>query len=109
MNPINFTISDKEILDLLSNYDKSKYDLIINKALKIGLIALKDIETVGNVDYVEKEFQKFKGDLEKEFIVLKEDFSKKLNEADELIKDKLSKSFDQETGIMPQVLERYLG
>ena len=68
MQPITITISDKEILDLLSNYDSSKRELMIIKALKVGLIALKDIETVGNVDYVEKEFQKFKGDLDKEFL-----------------------------------------
>ena len=109
MNPITLTITDPEILDLLSFYEPDKHQTIILKALKVGLIALRDIETVGNVDYVEKEFQKFKGDLDKEFVLLKDEFSLKLKETDDLIKDKLKGSFDPETGIMPQVLERYLG
>jgi len=109
MEPISITISDAEILDLLSNYKEDKRDLAITKALKIGLIALKDIETVGNVDYVEKEFQKFKADLDKEFISLKDEFQNKLKETDEIIKDKLNRNFDPETGIMQQVLKQYLG
>jgi len=109
MQPITITISDKEILDLLSNYDSSKRELMIIKALKVGLIALKDIETVGNVDYVEKEFQKFKGDLDKEFLHLKDEFQNKLEETDELIQKKLTDNFDPETGIMSRVMKQYLG
>lgn len=102
-------ITDKEILDLLSAYAPDKQEAITLKALKIGLIALKDIESVGNVDYVEKEFQKFKSDLDKEFIILKEGFSKTLQETDDLIKEKLKNNFDPETGIMSRVMDRYLG
>jgi len=109
MQQINFTITDEEILDLLSVYDEKKRETMIYKALRIGLIALKDIETVGNIDYVEKEFEKFKNNLDKEFLVLKDDFSKKLKEADELIENKFSRNFDPKTGIMPQVMEKYLG
>ena len=109
MQPIIITISDKEILDLLSNYDSSKHELMINKALKVGLIALKDIESTGNVDYVEKEFQKFKGDIDKEFLLLKEEFQKKLQETDDVIQKKLSENFDPKIGIMPRVMEQYLG
>lgn len=102
-------IDDKEILDLLLAYDEAKRNNIALKALKIGLVALKNIETTGNVDYVEKEFNRFKNDLDKQFLVLSESFNKNLEEADNLIKDKLSKNFDPENGIMPQVLNRYLG
>lgn len=102
-------ISDKEILELLSAYAPDKREEITLKALRIGLIALKDIESVGNVDYVEKEFQKFKSDLEKEFGLLKEGFSKTLQETDDLIKEKLKNNFDPETGIMSRVMDRYLG
>lgn len=109
MDQYVLNIKDKEILDLISLYDEKIREKVLLKALKIGLIALKDIETVGNVDYVEKEFSKFKNDLEKEFLVLKEDFEKKLKEADELIKEKLKTNFDPEIGIMPQVLKQYLG
>lgn len=102
-------ISDKKILELLSAYAPNKREEITLKALRIGLIALKDIESVGNVDYVEKEFQKFKSDLEKEFGLLKEGFSKTLQETDDLIKEKLKNNFDPETGIMSRVMDRYLG
>lgn len=106
---ITITISDSEIIELLSIYDQNKRESVLLRALRVGLIALKDIETIGNVDYVEKEFQKFKGDLDKEFVLLKEDFANKLKETDDLIKDKLKSSFDPEIGIMPKVLDRYLG
>ncbi len=109
MQQINFTISDEEILDLLSVYDEKKRETMIYKALRIGLIALKDINTIGNVDYVEKEFQKFKVDIDKEFNTFKEEFQKKLEETDELIQKKLNENFDPKIGIMPQVMERYLG
>lgn len=109
MQQINFTITDEEILDLLSVYDEKKRETMIYKALRIGLIALKDINTIGNVDYVEKEFQKFKGELDKEIINFKDEFQKKLEETDELIQKKLNENFDPKIGIMPRVMERYLG
>lgn len=101
--------TDQEIINLLSAYDENKRQIVSLKALRIGLIALKDMESAGNVDYVEKEFQKFKGELNKEFSSLKGEFAKKLEETDVLIKEKLEKNFDPQTGIMPKVLERYLG
>src|SRR3989344_4654940 len=106
---LELNITDKEILELLYAYAPDKQEAITLKALKIGLIALKDIESIGNVDYVEKEFQKFKSDLDKEFITLKEGFSKTLQETDDLIKEKLKNNFDPETGIMSRVMDRYLG
>jgi len=106
---ITLIINDREILELLSNYASEKRETIALKALRIGLIALKDIESIGNVDYVEKEFQKFKNDLDKEFVTLKESFSKTLEETDEIIREKLKSNFDPESGIMSQVLEKYLG
>lgn len=106
---ITVTINDVEIIELLSIYESDKRESVILKALRVGLIALKDIETVGNVDYVEKEFQKFKGDLDKEFLYLKDEFQNKLKETDELIQKKLNENFDPKIGIMPQVMERYLG
>ena len=94
----SLVIKDKETLDLLSAYDEAKRQEMALKALRVGLVALKNIETVGNVDYVEKEFLK-----------LSETFNKKLEEADTLIKDKLAKNFDPKSGMMSQVLNRYLG
>lgn len=109
MDKFELTITDQEILELISNYKEDKRDIAVLKALKVGLVALKDVETVGNVDYVEKEFQKFKTDLDKEFLLLKEEFASKLKETDELVADKLKGSFDPDSGIMPRVLDKYLG
>ena len=103
--PITVSLTDSEILDLLSIYEPEKRETIILKALRIGLIALKDIESVGNVDYVEKEFQKFRGDLEKQFVLLNDSFNKTLLDTDTLIKEKLKSSFDSEVGILPRVLD----
>jgi len=105
----NLQITDKDILELIFSYPQEKQNEIVLKALKIGLIALKDAQIVGNVDYVKNEFLKFKTDLEKEFIELRQQFSEKLKEADEMIKKELENKFDPQTGILTQVLEKYLG
>lgn len=106
---ITLNITDGEILELLSGYTSEKRESVALKALKIGLIALKDIESAGNIDYVEKEFQKFKTDIDKEFISLKDGFAKTLQETDERIKERLKSNFDPEKGIMAQVMKQYLG
>jgi len=107
--PITLNITDSELLELLYSYAPDKREAAALKALKVGLIALKDIESTGNVDYVEKEFNKFKTGIEKEFGLLKEGFEKTLQDTDEMIKTKLEKNFDPDTGIMQTVLNRYLG
>ncbi|MFA6458255.1 MAG: hypothetical protein WCV72_02590 [Patescibacteria group bacterium] len=107
--PFSLTITDPEILALLEAYKPDQREAAALKAIKIGLIALKDMETVGNVDYVEKEFQKFRQGLEIELKNLKEEFAKKLEDADKLIQNQLEKNFDSKDGVLPHVLERYLG
>lgn len=109
MSQFLLATTDPEILALLANYEEGKREAAALKALKIGLIALKDMETAGNVDYVEKEFQKFRAELEKELIKLKKEFDEKLDAADKLIQGKLNASFDPEIGILPRVLKLYLG
>ncbi|MCS7093438.1 MAG: hypothetical protein NZL96_03400 [Patescibacteria group bacterium] len=109
LNKLIITITDKEIIDLILNYNESEREKIIIRALKIGLIALKNIETTTNVDYVEKEFQKFISQVDKEFIQLKNEFENRLKETDELIQKKLTENFDPQSGLMSRVLEQYLG
>lgn len=106
---INLKISDQEIINLINFYDEDERDIIALKALKIGLIALKDMKTASNVDYVEKEFNKLKSNIDKTISKLDEDLENRFEEAEKIIHDKLNKNFDPETGIMPIILEKYLG
>jgi hypothetical protein len=101
--------NDPEIISLINFYDTKKRDIVALKALKIGLIALKDMETAGNVDYVEKEFNKLKVGIDKSISKLDENLELKFEEAEKLISDKLTKNFDPETGIMSRILDNYLG
>lgn len=102
-------VNDQEILRLLDAYEPNKRDIVANKALRIGLIALKDMESAGNVDYVEKEFEKFKTNLNKEIESIKEDFTKRLSEADKVIEERFKSHFDPDNGVMSRVLSKYLG
>lgn len=109
MSSYNLQITDKDILELIFSYPEDKRETVILRALKIGLIALKDVQTIGNIDYVKNEFLKFKTDIEKEFLILKQEFADKLKETDEIIKKELENKFNPQTGILNQVLEKYLG
>ncbi len=90
-------IRDQEIVNILSETEESKREELILKAFKVGLIALKNASTAGNVDYVEKEFSKFKAHVENTLENVKKDLD-----------DKISGVFEED-GIFPQVLKEYLG
>lgn len=109
MEEFNIKVTDSETLKLLEFYESDKRDVVASKALRIGLIALKDMESAGNVDYVEKEFEKFKVGMNKQLEALQKDFVGKLSEADKLIEEKLNSHFNPDDGIMNKVLNRYLG
>ena len=55
----NFTTLDKDIHSYFADMSESDdMDKKFEHALKVGVVAARTIETVGNVDYVEKEFNK---------------------------------------------------
>ncbi len=55
----NFTTIDKDIHSYFADLTESDdMDKKFEHALKVGVVAARTIETVGNVDYVEKEFNK---------------------------------------------------
>lgn len=55
----NFTTLDKDIHSYFANMSESDdMDKKFEHALKVGVVAARTIDTVGNVDYVEKEFNK---------------------------------------------------
>jgi len=55
----DFTTSERDIHSYFANLPESEdLDKKLEYALKVGVIAAKTIETAGNVDYVEKEFNK---------------------------------------------------
>ncbi len=55
----DFTTTDKDIHSYFANMPESEdIDKKFEHALKVGVVAAKTIDTAGNVDYVEKEFNK---------------------------------------------------
>lgn len=110
MEKFTLEVVDSEVLKLIEAYDSSeKRQIATLKALKIGLIALKDMEHAGNVDYVEKEFDKFKISLNKEVSEIKDEFVKKLETADKQIEERFANHFSPENGLMGRILDKYLG
>jgi len=57
----NLVISNSEVYDFLSESKDDPDALVhlVQKGLIIGCMGLKRMEIVGNIDYIEKEFQKF--------------------------------------------------
>jgi hypothetical protein len=63
----NLSIDDAEIFDVLSSQDAIERPLFIKRALKIGVIALRDVIVAEKVDYVKREFDSLCAELDKIF------------------------------------------
>ncbi|MFQ5932573.1 MAG: hypothetical protein ACE5MM_09205, partial [Nitrospiraceae bacterium] len=71
---------------------------LLDRVLKVGVLALETVGTSVNVDYVEKEFERLVNQVES---------SGQLHVRE--IKDALDRIFSDEAGALPAVLRRYLG
>ncbi|MEX0621691.1 MAG: hypothetical protein WD187_01750 [Candidatus Woykebacteria bacterium] len=90
-------IEDAEVASIVEGLAEKEKAETVRKALKVGLIAMKNVGVTENVDYVEKEFSKVKNHVEK----LLEDTTTEID-------NRLDKIFS-ENGVMPLVLKEYLG
>ena len=93
----NLMIDDSEISSLLLDIPEEDREEVIRKALKIGLLALKGSSTIEKVDYIEKEFHKFKTNVEE-----------MMRETNENIKTNLGDVFSDK-GLLKLALDGYLG
>lgn len=90
-------IQDSDLSSILLDIPEEDREEIIRKALKIGLVALKGASTTEKVDYIEKEFNKLKVNVEDS-----------MRTTDESIKNNLEKVFSDK-GLLKSALEDYLG
>lgn len=95
----NLLIKDREVFDVLSDQERSERVQFVKKALKVGVIALKDVVVKEKIDYVKKEFESLCFELEK---IFKRELGK------EGMKGELDKVFG-DTGKLQNVLERLFG
>jgi len=93
----DFTTTDRDIYSYFANMSESEdLDKKFIQALKVGVVAAKTIDTVGNVDYVEKQFN-----------ILDSSFKQKI---DEIFgeKGKFSEILNENFGEDGQLLKDYL-
>jgi hypothetical protein len=98
----NLIVTNPEIYDFLS--DKKDPEAWIQKGLIIGCIGLKQMVIVENVDYIEREFQKFTAQTNKIF----EKFDIKNTDSPLYqIREILMKYFDNDKGDLKILLDSY--
>jgi len=62
----NLKITDTKAIEFLQELDKSECEFILTRAIEIGIRVIGEQKTYEKVDYVEKEFQKLTGSIEKQ-------------------------------------------
>lgn len=64
----NLMIKDHEVYELVSDQKEMERPEFVKRALKVGVIALRDVVVAEKIDYVQREFEKLCFELEKIFI-----------------------------------------
>jgi hypothetical protein len=95
----NLSIKDREIFEVLSDQEELERPIFIKKALKVGIIALRDVLVAEKVDFVKREFDTLCVELDKIF-------SKELGK--EGMKGELERVFG-EKGELHACLEKIFG
>jgi hypothetical protein len=95
----NLSIKDREVFEVISDQDEIERPIFIKKALKVGIIALRDVWVAEKVDYVKREFDGLCNELDKIF-------SKELGK--EGMKGELERIFG-EKGELHSCLEKLFG
>jgi hypothetical protein len=91
-------IADQTLAAALGERDEAERPAIVERALKIGLLALQDASTSMNVDVVRREFEK----LVQQTTAVNE-------QAARAVEDVLRANFADGDGRLPRTLERFLG
>lgn len=60
-------LDDIEVFNILSSKEEHERIDFVKKAIKIGVIAIRDITVTGKIDYVQKEFERLEGRLDSIF------------------------------------------
>jgi len=95
----NLTVKDQEVFEVLSDQKEVERPEFVKKALKVGVIALRDVLVAEKIDFVKKEFDLLCFELEK---IFKQELGK------EGMKGELEKVFGDE-GKLHSCLEKLFG
>ena len=63
----NLSINDREVFDVISSQEAIERPLFLKRALKVGVIALRDVLVAEKVDYVKREFDSFCAEMDRIF------------------------------------------
>ena len=95
----NLSVKDREVFEVISDQDEVERPEFVKRALKVGIIALRDVLVAEKVDFVKKEFDNLCIELDKIF-------SKELGK--EGMKGELERVFG-EKGELHSCLEKLFG
>jgi hypothetical protein len=95
----NLEIKDHEVFEVLSDQKELERPEFVKRALKVGVIALRDVVVAEKIDYVQREFEKLCFELERTF-------TKQLGK--EGMKGELDKIFSDK-GELHRCLEKVFG
>jgi hypothetical protein len=89
---------DEDLATYLAEFSDEMRGDVTRRALKIGLLALKGSTAIEKADYVEKEFGK-----------LSQKLDQRVEKFVEEVEKHLDRVFGEDTGVMRNVLDKYLG
>lgn len=86
-------ISNREVVDFLSNYNESEQDEVVSEALSIGVKAMLLMDTSQDVEYVERRLGKLENELTENVEIFQEELDNQVGD----------------DGTLPETFEEYLG
>ena len=91
-------LCDADLTHFVAEAEAGQRPALVERALRVGLIALRNASVTVNVDYVQKEFARLLDDVEQAH-----------RRAEDALDQSLRETFADEGGRLPQTLERFLG
>jgi hypothetical protein len=90
---------DEEAAKALGEFNEPERPDAVRRALKVGLVMMRDVVPIAKADFVRNEFTKLKGEIE--------DYWR--DEVRQKVDQTLADFFDPETGSLPSAFQEYLG
>lgn len=103
----DFSMSDREVVEYFASQDPGLYEDRLEVAIRTGVLALKSTYVGERVDYVKKEFERLKTDLEKQMNETVRGIDGYLGNDGTM--PRLMKAYVGEEGEVFKVMERYIG
>ena len=88
-----FTLKDREVAEYFASQDPGRREEMLEDAIRAGVLALKSVDVGKRVDYVKREFEQLRNDVEKSM--------------DKTVQD--MEGYLGEDGKMPRMMEEYVG